>query len=63
MHCVVRLLGKTVGYFFIYSQKDIECHKPETVVASHYNLGHNTLRLFDVLQNFPFTTCETNRDY
>ena len=24
MHCVVRLLGKTVRYFFIYSQKDIE---------------------------------------
>ena len=28
-----------------------------------YNLGHNILRLFDVLPNFPFTTSETNRDY
>ena len=27
-----------------------------------YNLGHNTLRLFDVLPNFSFTTGETNRD-
>ena len=24
MHCIVRLLGKTVRYFFIYNQKDIE---------------------------------------
>ena len=26
-----------------------------------YNLGRNILRLFDVLPNFPFTTCETKR--
>ena len=26
------------------------------------NLCHNILRPFDVLPNFPFTTCETNRD-
>ena len=26
------------------------------------NLGHNVLRLFDVLPNFSFITCETNRD-
>ena len=28
-----------------------------------YNLGHNVLRLFDVLPNFPFTASEINRDY
>ena len=28
-----------------------------------YNLDHNILRLFDVLQNFSFTTRETNRYY
>ena len=27
------------------------------------NHGHNILRLFDVLPNFPFTTSETKRDY
>ena len=27
------------------------------------NHGHNILRLFDVLPNFPFTTIETNRRY
>ena len=28
-----------------------------------YNLGHNILRLFDVLPNFIFTTSETNHHY
>ena len=28
-----------------------------------YSLGHNILRLFDVLPNFPYTTSETNCDY
>ena len=28
-----------------------------------YNLFHNVFRLFDVLQNIPFTTSETMRDY
>ena len=28
-----------------------------------YNHFHSTLRLFDVLTNFPFTTSETIRDY
>ena len=32
-------------------------------VAINYNLGDNTLRLFDVLLNFPFTTIETKCDY
>ena len=27
------------------------------------NLSHNTLRLFDVLPNFPFTIRETMGDY
>ena len=27
------------------------------------SLGHNILRLFDVLPNFHFTTSETKRDY
>ena len=26
------------------------------------NLGHNILRIFDVLPNFSFATSETNRD-
>ena len=34
-----------------------------TQIMYIYNLGHNILRLFDVLPNFPFTTGETNRDY
>ena len=28
----------------------------------NYKFGHNILRLFEVLPNFPFTTSETNRD-
>ena len=28
-----------------------------------YNLGHNILRLFNILPNFLFTTSETKRDY
>ena len=28
-----------------------------------YNHFHNILRLFDVLPNFPFTPCETKRNY
>ena len=28
-----------------------------------YNHGHNILRIFDVLPNFPFTTSETKPDY
>ena len=27
------------------------------------NLGHNILRVFDVLPNFSFTTSETNHEY
>ena len=33
------------------------------IANTHYNLGHNTFRLFAVLPNFPFTTSETNLDY
>ena len=32
-------------------------------VTQVYNLGHNILRLLDVLLNFPFTTSETIYDY
>ena len=28
-----------------------------------YNYGHNILRIFDVLPNFPFTTSEPRPDY
>ena len=28
-----------------------------------YNHGHNFVRIFDVLPNFPFTTSETKPDY
>ena len=28
-----------------------------------YNHGHNIMRIFDVLLNFPFTTSETKPDY
>ena len=35
----------------------------KTILKLSYNLGHNILRLFDALPNFPFTTSETNRDY
>ena len=31
-------------------------------IKLNYNLGHNILRLFDVLPNFAFTTSETNCD-
>ena len=34
-----------------------------TYAKRSHNLGHNILRLFNVLPNFPFTTSETNRDY
>ena len=29
----------------------------------NYNHGHNIMRIFDVLPNFPFTTSETKPDY
>ena len=34
-----------------------------TLKTRNYNHFHNILRLFDVLQNFPFITSETMRDY
>ena len=44
------------GYFL---QK---CYK--TVVKTNkYNDEHNTLRLFDMIQNFLFTKSEAKRDY
>ena len=38
------------------------CEK-NSIRFSSYNLGHNILRLFDILPNFPFIASETNRDY
>ena len=29
----------------------------------NYSHGHNIMRIFDVLPNFPFTTSETKLDY
>ena len=29
----------------------------------YYNHGHNIMRIYDVLPNFPFTTSETKPDY
>ena len=43
------------------SQKTVET-EPSTQ-PHFYNHFHNTLRLFDILPNFPFTTSETMRDY
>ena len=36
-------------------------NKDMKIIADNY--GHNILRIFDVLPNFPFTTSETKRDY
>ena len=32
-------------------------------ISNYYNHGHNILRLFDTLLNFPFTKGETRRNY
>ena len=32
-------------------------------IDKNYNLGHNILKLFDALPNFPFTTSEKNSNY
>ena len=31
--------------------------------ATFYNHGHNIMRIFDVLPNFPFTASDTKPDY
>ena len=36
---------------------------PFKAVHYYYNRFHNILRLFDVIPNFPLTTCETMCDY
>ena len=41
-----------------YEKKKVTCK-----TQIFYSLGHNILRLFDVLPSFLFTTFETNRDY
>ena len=35
----------------------------EKIDINMYKLGHNILRLFDVLWKFPFNTSETNHHY
>ena len=32
-------------------------------LVNDYNHGHNIMRIFDVLRNFPFTASETKSDY
>ena len=45
MYCVVGLLGKTVRYFFIYSQKDIERYEEYgSITLAYVSLG--TVRSF-----------------
>ena len=34
----------------------------ELLYSDNVHLGHNILRLFDILPNFPFTTSEMNPD-
>ena len=53
------VLGTTNLNSYIYKKKHLY-HFQENL---NYNLGHNILRLFDVLPNFSFPTSETNRDY
>ena len=36
---------------------------PYLICDSNYNLGHNVLRHFDMLPNFPFTTSKMKHDY
>ena len=50
--------GAYVGFKNFGRKKN--CHYLQSYI---YNLGHNILRLFDVLPNFLLTTSETNRDY
>ena len=44
MHCVDRLLGKTVRYFFIYSQKDVERYEQYGGIALAYDKVLRSLR-------------------
>ena len=46
----------------LYNVKEDEAENKKRY-AKYYSLGHNILRLFDVLPNFPFTTSEMNHDY
>ena len=44
-------------------QRKILAHTYRVKNIVSYNHGHNILRFFDVLPNFPFTTIETKHDY
>ena len=51
------------NFFFLYFILLSEYESIHFPLQSFYNLGHNILRLFDVLPNFPLTISETSRDY
>ena len=40
-------------------QKNEDNKSLKAISLKNYNDGHNILRLFDVLPNFPFTTSKT----
>ena len=52
------LKGKDDCYWKAFS-----CRNAMKLVTEDHNQFHNILRLFDVLPNFPFTTCETMGNY
>ena len=58
-----RQLNHNTGSCFRFNLHTIVAKETDLEIRHIYNLGHNILRLFDVLPNFPFTTNETNRDY
>ena len=41
--------------------KQWKIYEKESVPDCNY--GHNIMRIFDILLNFPFTTSETKADY
>ena len=41
----------------------VNCIEERGMSKANLNYGHNNMRIFDVLSNFPFTTSETKPDY
>ena len=52
-------IGKSFTKYVIINQGN----KKQNFCEEKYNHGHNIMRIFDVLPNFPFTTSETKPDY
>ena len=52
-------IGKSFTKYIIINQGS----KKQNFCEEKYNHGHNIMRIFDVLRNFPFTTSETKPDY